>query len=90
MADQPTDHASDTPNAGNQERDPRQDAMQDSSIQQRLEKDPTNIEAQLDHGLDETMDASDPVSATQPGLGDEPAPSSGYDPEAEEALRTGH
>jgi hypothetical protein len=76
------------PNAGNQERDPRQDAMQDSTIQQRLEKDPTNVEAKLDHGLDETMDASDPVAATQPGLGDEPAPSSGYDPEAE-AARTG-
>ena len=71
------------PNASNQERDPRQDAMQDTNIQQRLEKDPSNVEAKLDHGLDETMDASDPVSATQPGLGDEPAPSSGFDATAE-------
>ena len=32
--------AEDAPNAGNQERDPRQDAGQDSSIQRRLERDP--------------------------------------------------
>ena len=74
----------DTPNAGNQERDPRQDAGQDASIQQRLEKDPNNIQAQLDNGLDESMDASDPITATIPGSStDEPPASSGYDADAE-------
>ena len=39
--------------------------------------------AQLDNALDETMDASDPPAITQPGHGNDPAPSSGYDEEAE-------
>ncbi len=42
-------------------------------------------DAQLDRGLDESMDASDPISATQPGS-DGPAPSSGYDAEQEAKL----
>lgn len=74
------------PNAGNQQRDPRQDAGQDESIQRRLEKDPSNVQAQLDNGLDESMDASDPISSTRPGsASDEPPASSGYDPDAEGA-----
>ena len=73
----------DAPNAGNQERDPRQDAGQDESIQRRLEKDPENVQAQLDNGLDESMDASDPPSSTQPVHSTDPAPSSGYDAAAE-------
>ena len=79
----------DTPNAGNQERDPRQDAGQDGSIQARLDKDPTNQQAQLDNGLDESMDASDPITATLPGSSTEPPASSGYDPEAEEQRQPG-
>lgn len=63
-----------------------QDAGQDEGIARRLARDPSNQDAKLDAGLDETMDASDPVAATQPGRSD-PAPSSGYDAEAEEALR---
>lgn len=43
-------------------------------------------EDKLDEALDETMDASDPVSATQPGQQD-PAPSSGYDEKAEDDRR---
>lgn len=93
MADDTTDRAldtlsvnPDTPNAGNQERDPRQDAGQDESIQKRLEKDPNNTQAQLDNGLDESMDASDPITATLSGAsGDEPPASSGYDEQAEAA-----
>lgn len=77
----------DTPSASNQERDPRQDAGQDASIQARLEKDPNNVQAQLDNGLDESMDASDPITATIPGLStDEPPASSGYDPDEEARL----
>ena len=46
----------------NQLRDPRQDAGRDASIAKRLEKNPSSTEAQLDNGLDESMDASDPPS----------------------------
>ncbi len=76
------------PNAGNQERDPRQDAGQDESIQRRLRRDPENPQAQLDNGLDESMDASDTPAALQPvSSSTEPAPSSGYDEEAERQLQ---
>ncbi len=73
------------PTAGNQARDPRQDAGQDESIQRRLEKDPANEQAQLDNGLDESMDASDPISATIPGSSTEPPASSGFDEDEETA-----
>ncbi len=61
---------------------PHQQAGQDRSIAERLARDPSCTEAQLDRGLDESMDASDPPSITQPGKS-EPAPSSGYDEAAE-------
>ncbi|EZP55362.1 hypothetical protein [Sphingomonas sp. RIT328] len=77
------DSLSVAPNASNQERDPRQDAGQDKSINKRLEKNPDSADARLDAGLDESMDASDPPSMTQPGHDREPAPSSGFDEEAE-------
>ena len=62
--------------------DPRQEAGQDKSIARRLEKNPGSKEAQLDNALDESMDASDPPSTTQPA-NNKPAPSSGYDEEVE-------
>ncbi len=65
--------------------DPRQQAGQDESIAHRLDRDPASADAQLDCGLDESMDASDPPSATQPGTTGDPAPSSGYDEKAEKA-----
>ena len=68
-------------------RDPRQEAGQDKSIGKRLQKNPDSADARLDNGLDESMDGSDPISATQPGAGNGPATSSGYDEEAERALR---
>ena len=46
--------------------DPRQEAGQDKSIAKRLEKNPTSADARLDAGLDQSMDASDPPSSTQP------------------------
>ncbi|SOB80718.1 hypothetical protein SAMN06297144_1204 [Sphingomonas guangdongensis] len=46
------------------EREPRQDAGQDASIAERLERDPEDVDARLDEALDETMDVSDPVSLT--------------------------
>jgi hypothetical protein len=83
MTDQPV---TDTPEAGHMTQDPRQDAGQDKSIEKRLKKDPQNEQAQLDRGLDESMDASDPPSATQPGDSGDPPKSSGFD-EAAEAER---
>lgn len=68
--------------------DPRQQAGQDDDIVQRLEDNPEDVDAQLDAGLDESMDASDPPAATQPGGDTGPAPSSGFDPAAEERLRS--
>lgn len=67
--------------------DPRQQAMQDEDIVQRLEDNPEDPDAQLDAGLDQSMDGSDPVATVQPGDTGEPLPSSGYDEEAEEKLR---
>jgi hypothetical protein len=81
------DSLSVAPSGSNQARDPRQDAGRDKSIGKRLEKNPDSDDALLDNGLDETMDASDPVSATRSALDAEPAASSGYDEDAERALR---
>lgn len=63
------------------------DAGQDESINRRLKRDPESREARLDAGLDESMDASDPPSSTQPVHRHDPAPSSGYDAEAEKKHR---
>lgn len=62
--------------------DDRRAAGQDESIAERLAADPEDPDAKLDTALDESMDASDPPAQTQPGA-DAPAPSSGYDEEAE-------
>lgn len=63
----------------------RQDAGQDKSITKRLQKNPESVDARLDNGLDETMDGSDPVAISQPSDDGAPAPSSGFDEEAERA-----
>ncbi len=65
-----------------------QSAMQDDAIVQRLEENPEDADAQLDAGLDLSMDASDPVATVQPGDTGEPMPSSGYDEALEETLRS--
>jgi len=56
---------------------PRQNAAQDRSLRQRLRDNPDDDDAKVDVGSDESMDASDPVAAAQPGS-NEPMPSSGY------------
>jgi hypothetical protein len=63
-------------------RNPQGDAGADKSITKRLQKNPDSVDARLDNGLDESMDGSDPVSISDPSRAD-PAPSSGYDDEAE-------
>lgn len=66
---------------------PDQHAGQDHSILKTLQKNPESAEAQLDRGLDESMDASDPPTAVQPGDSGDAMPSSGFDPEMEADLQ---
>ena len=47
-------------------------------LEQELKRNPGDQNLKADVGSDESMDASDPPSATQPGVKDEPAPSSGF------------
>jgi len=53
-------------------------APPEKELEEKLKKDPGCEQAKVDVGSDESMDASDPPSASQPGRGDEPAPSSGF------------
>ena len=61
----------------------------DASDDERLRDDPGDEDAKLDIGLDETFPTSDPPANTQPGRSSDPAPSSGYDEEAEKARMAG-
>ena len=65
------------------------DAGHDESIGERLERNPESKDARLDRALDESMDASDPPASTQPVHNNGPAPSSGFDAEAERKLTEG-
>ena len=47
-------------------------------LERKLKQDPGNLDAKADVGSDESMDASDPPAAVQPGQTDEPVPSSGF------------
>ena len=60
---------------------PDQQAGQDASIAERLDADPNDEDAKLDAGLDESMDASDPPSLTQPGRDDDLAIPSNANPD---------
>ncbi|WP_380872809.1 hypothetical protein ACFB49_37170 [Sphingomonas sp. DBB INV C78] len=55
----------------------------DASDDARLALDPSHEDAKLDVALDESFPTSDAPSNTQPGKGKDPAPSSGYDEDAE-------
>ena len=50
----------------------------DRELERKLKRDPKDADAKVDVGSDESMDASDPSAATQPGHKDEPVPSSGF------------
>jgi hypothetical protein len=54
----------------------------------QLKKHPGDKQAQVDRGSDESMDASDPPSACQPG-GNDPVPSNDF-PELAEIRAQGH
>jgi hypothetical protein len=47
-------------------------------LERKLKRNPHDDDAKVDVGSDESMDASDPPAAAQPGQGDDPAPSSGF------------
>ena len=49
-----------------------------SEFERKLKRNPDDQDAKVDVGSDESMDASDPSAATQPGQKDEPVPSSGF------------
>ncbi|MFD1787994.1 hypothetical protein ACFSC3_10445 [Sphingomonas floccifaciens] len=73
------------PDADDADRSRQKDAGHDTSIEERLQRNPESKEARLDRALDESMDASDPPATTQPVHNHGPAPSSGFDEEAEKA-----
>ena len=57
-------------------------APPEKELEEKLKKDPGCEQAKVDVGSDESMDASDPPAASQPGSGDDPVPSLGF-PEKE-------
>ena len=77
MAEMRADPATETPAP------PEVRPAQDASDNKRLQRDPGDEDAKLDVALDESFPTSDAPSNTQPGKGKDPAPSSGFDAEAE-------
>lgn len=53
-------------------------AAPELELEQELKKHPKDLDKKVDVGSDESMDASDPSAAVQPGQGGEPVPSSGF------------
>ena len=53
-------------------------APPERELERKLKKDPHDQDAKADVGSDESMDASDPPAAAQPGQSDDPVPSSGF------------
>jgi hypothetical protein len=47
-------------------------------LERHLKRNPEDPDAKADVGSDESMDASDPPSSSQPGGSDKPAPSSSF------------
>lgn len=66
---------------------PKVRTAHDATDDKRLESNPSDEDAKLDVALDESFPTSDPPANTQPEKGKDPAPSSGYDEEAERARR---
>ena len=71
MTDAKTDQKKKKPQPATLSGDP------DRELELKVKKHPEDKDAKVDLGSDESMDASDPSSATQPGSS-EPAPSSGF------------
>lgn len=47
-------------------------------LEKELHDNPEDLDKKADVGSDESMDASDPPAAAQPGQNDDPVPSSGF------------
>ena len=47
-------------------------------LERELKRHPEDPDAKVDVGSEESMDASDPSAASQPGQKDDPVPSSGF------------
>ena len=62
---------------------PPTSADPDAELEKKLKRHPDDLDAKADVGSDESMDASDPPAAAQPGQSDDPVPSSGF-PEGSE------
>lgn len=71
MAETPDTPAAEAPPAVPQ-------APPEAELEQKLKRNPEDEDAKIDVGSDQSMDASDPPAAAQPGTGDEPVPSSGF------------
>jgi hypothetical protein len=50
----------------------------EAELEKKLKRDPDDLDAKVDVGSDESMDASDPPSSSHPGQKDDPVPSSGF------------
>ena len=77
MTGQKTDHKKPDDKA------PTMSGEPDRAIELKVKKHPDDEDAKVDLGSDESMDASDPSSATQPGSSKDPAPSSGFPDKSE-------
>ena len=53
-------------------------APPERELERKLKLSPNDPDLKADVGSDESMDASDPPSSSQPGCGDEPVPSSQF------------
>lgn len=73
------DDQNETASASGQANDngPTLSADPDRALELKLKRNPNDPDTKTDVGSDESMDASDPISATQPGS-NKPAPSSGF------------
>ena len=65
-------------NAGKERNPPVHSADPERELERKLKRNPEDQDAKVDVGSDESMDASDPPAATQPGQKDEPVPSSSF------------
>jgi hypothetical protein len=72
-----TDQKTDKPNKDEKLPPPALSGEPDQALEIKVKKHPEDEDAKVDLGSDESMDASDPISTTQPGSS-EPAPSSGF------------
>lgn len=57
---------------------PQAPAAPNRDFEIQVKKHPEDKDAQVDLGSDESMDASDPSAAAQPGTTNDPVPSSGF------------